>query len=149
MTHINNRSAFELAMEKERNNSDSHGYILIADLNNLKHVNDTYGHHYGDEAIKNTARLIHESFNEIGKCYRIGGDEFCVISSDANKDIINECLKTFHQAVKDIADTTSYPYSAATGYGAIDESGIDNGFKVVDSIMDANKVKSKKSRRTQ
>ncbi len=149
MTHINNRSAFELAMEKERNNSDSHGYILIADLNNLKHVNDTYGHHYGDEAIKNTARLIHESFNEIGKCYRIGGDEFCVIASDANKDIINECLKTFHQAVKDIADTTSYPYSVATGYGAIDESGIDNCFKVVDSIMYANKIKSKKSRRTQ
>lgn len=149
MTHINNRSAFELDMEQERNNTDSHGYILIADLNNLKHVNDTYGHRYGDEAIINTARLIQESFNKIGKCYRIGGDEFCVIANIVDKDIINECIKTFHQAVKDIAQTTNYPYSVATGYGAIDESGIDNCFKVVDSIMYENKIKSKKSRRTQ
>ena len=82
-------------------------YILIADLNNLKHINNT------------------------------------------SLDIINRCLKTFHQAVNDIAATTDYPYSVATGYGAIDESGIDNCFKAVDSIMYKNKIKSKKSRDNQ
>ncbi len=107
MTHINNRSAFELAMEKERLSVESHRYILIADLNNLKHINNT------------------------------------------SLDIINRCLKTFHQAVNDIADTTDYPYSVATGYDAIDESGIDNCFKAVDSIMYKNKIKSKKSRDNQ
>lgn len=149
MTHINNRSAFELAMEKERLSVESHRYILIADLNNLKHINDTYGHRFGDEAIKNTARLMHENFMEIGQCYRIGGDEFCVIINNTSLDIINRCLKTFHQAVNDIAATTDYPYSVATGYGAIDESGIDNCFKAVDSIMYKNKIKSKKSRDSQ
>ena len=149
MTHINNRSAFELAMEKERLSVESHRYILIADLNNLKHINDTYGHRFGDEAIKNTARLMHENFMEIGRCYRIGGDEFCVIINNTSLDIINRCLKTFHQAVNDIAATTDYPYSVATGYGAIDESGIDNCFKAVDSIMYKNKIKSKKSRDNQ
>lgn len=149
MTHINNRSAFELAMEKERLSVESHRYILIADLNNLKHINDTYGHRFGDEAIKNTARLMHENFMEIGQCYRIGGDEFCVIINNTSLDIINRCLKTFHQAVNDIAATTDYPYSVATGYGAIDESGIDNCFKAVDSIMYKNKIKSKKSRDNQ
>lgn len=149
MTHINNRSAFELAMEKERLSVESHRYILIADLNNLKHINDTYGHRFGDEAIKNTARIMHENFIGIGQCYRIGGDEFCVIINNTSLDIINRCLKTFHQAVNDIAATTDYPYSVATGYGAIDESGIDNCFKAVDSIMYKNKIKSKKSRDNQ
>ena len=44
MTKINNRSAFEVYMEKERNKPSSGGCIMIADLNNLKRINDTYGH---------------------------------------------------------------------------------------------------------
>ena len=46
---------------------------MIADLNNLKRINDTYGHRLGDEAIINTANLINDNFNDIGNCYRIGG----------------------------------------------------------------------------
>lgn len=57
------------------------GVVLIADLNNLKLINDTLGHQYGDEAIKLTADVLHSSFSDIGSCYRIGGDEFCVISN--------------------------------------------------------------------
>ena len=123
--------------------------VVFYDINGLHLINDTYGHRFGDEAIKNTARLMHENFMEIGQCYRIGGDEFCVIINNTSLDIINKCLKTFHQAVNNIAATTDYPYSVATGYGAIDESGIDNCFKAVDSIMYKNKIKSKKSRDNQ
>lgn len=147
MTMIHNRSAFEIAMENERKSHSAHGYLLIADLNNLKHVNDTYGHRFGDEAIKNTARLIHDSFDGVGECYRIGGDEFCVLAPEADKAALQRCLNAFENAVNRIAVTTSYPYSVATGYGAIDETGIDNCFKVVDSIMYENKIKSKKCRR--
>ena len=39
---------------------------MIADLNNLKRINDTYGHRLGDEAIINTANLINDNFNDIG-----------------------------------------------------------------------------------
>ena len=146
MTMVNNRSAFELAMENERTNSTEGGYILIADLNNLKNVNDNYGHRFGDEAIINTARLINDNFKKIGKCYRIGGDEFCVLALDTDKDTLINCLNNFHNAVNAMDTTTSYPYSVATGYGIIDDSGIDNCFKIVDAIMYANKVKSKKGR---
>ena len=146
MTKINNRSAFEVYMEKERNKPSSGGCIMIADLNNLKRINDTYGHRLGDEAIINTANLINDNFNDIGNCYRIGGDEFCVISNISDINILLRRIDNFLDDVKNIAADKHYPYSVATGYGIIDDSGIDQCFKVVDSKMYQNKRASKKGR---
>ena len=56
-------------------------YISI-DLNGLKRVNDTYGHVAGDELIRAAADCMKNSFNEYGKIYRIGGDEFAVIITE-------------------------------------------------------------------
>lgn len=146
MTKINNRSAFEIEMEKARHTNNARRYLLLADLNNLKNINDNYGHKYGDEAIINTANIMKESFSDIGKCYRIGGDEFCVITDNDDKDSLLKCLDNFLVAVSDIDKTTHYPYSVATGYEIIDENGIDNCFKIADARMYQNKKASKRSR---
>ena len=45
----------------------------MIDLNGLKQINDTYGHSAGDAAIIAAAESIQEVFQDIGKCYRIGG----------------------------------------------------------------------------
>ena len=49
------------------------------DLNQLKNINDTFGHHTGDELIIAAARCIEKAFGSMGTCYRIGGDEFCAV----------------------------------------------------------------------
>jgi len=53
--------------------------ILFFDVDGFKHVNDTYGHPYGDECLKTLAGLVMSVFGHQGHCYRFGGDEFCVI----------------------------------------------------------------------
>lgn len=55
--------------------------ILTFDLNYLKKCNDTLGHAMGDIYIRSAAQIIARVFEGQGKCYRIGGDEFCVIAN--------------------------------------------------------------------
>ena len=77
ITKINNRTAFNHDIEKLSNENE---YCIISmDLNNLKQVNDTKGHQAGDRYILNAANIIKDIFEQFGKCYRIGGDEFSVI----------------------------------------------------------------------
>lgn len=90
-TGIKNRSAFEKEMEKYlRDNNDA--VIVVVDLNNLKSINDKHGHKAGDEIIKCAAKIIEESFVGIGKTFRIGGDEFCVICKEISKEFLNVAL---------------------------------------------------------
>ena len=73
-------------------------------------------------------------------------DEFCVISNISDISILLRRIDNFLDDVKNIAADKHYPYSVATGYGIIDDSGIDQCFKVVDSKMYQNKRASKKGR---
>ena len=70
----------------------------------------------------------------------------CVISNISDINILLRRIDNFLDDVKNIAADKHYPYSVATGYGIIDDSGIDQCFKVVDSKMYQNKKASKKGR---
>ena len=77
MTGIYNRNAYDYYV---RNEKQFAGYMIVTfDLNNLKQCNDHYGHRAGDAYLVNAARIIEDNFERYGKCYRIGGDEFCCI----------------------------------------------------------------------
>ena len=82
MTGMENRAAF---MEQQRKTEGMAGlsYILF-DINDLKRINDQYGHREGDRLITSAAACIKDVFGERGKCYRIGGDEFMVIVQDSS-----------------------------------------------------------------
>lgn len=54
--------------------------VFSIDANGLKEVNDEHGHDAGDELLRGAAECIMEVFDRHGSCYRIGGDEFVVIS---------------------------------------------------------------------
>ena len=58
---------------------DGNVYIVYADLDNLKKINDKYGHSYGDTAIKALADALKDTFDEDEIKIRMGGDEFIVI----------------------------------------------------------------------
>ena len=82
LTGLYNRRGFLTFAEqhlKIANRMKSKIYMLYADLDNLKRINDTLGHQEGDEALKETARLLEETFRESDIVSRIGGDEFVVM----------------------------------------------------------------------
>lgn len=81
LTGIKNSTAYTEAIEvlnKEINLGNPEFGVLVADINNLKKTNDTYGHDIGNELIIHTAKILTDTF-KTSSTYRIGGDEFVVI----------------------------------------------------------------------
>lgn len=79
MTMLSNRNAYELRLQELMDKPPRELNYIIFDIDGMKHINDTYGHNMGDQVISLVARCIFEVFGDLGDCYRIGGDEFCVI----------------------------------------------------------------------
>lgn len=69
--------------------------LILADIDEFKHVNDTYGHSMGDEVIKRVANQLKSTFREIDYVCRVGGDEFAIIVvdvSESQKSFVDERL---------------------------------------------------------
>lgn len=73
---------------------------IMIDIDFFKKVNDSHGHDMGDTVLQNFANLLTSSFNENEIVARIGGEEFCVLSENAQKDAIIEKVETFRQLVE-------------------------------------------------
>lgn len=59
-------------------------YLIFVDIDSLKKINDFYGHEYGDDAIKQTAEILKNTFRKSDIIARIGGDEFVVCTTVDN-----------------------------------------------------------------
>ncbi len=64
--------------------------VIMIDLDGFKKINDTYGHHYGDQVLTEVAHVIHASFDHKTIVSRYGGDEFIVVTPIAT---LNELYK--------------------------------------------------------
>ncbi len=67
--------------------------VVMFDLNFLKKCNDTYGHEKGDAYIQLGATALQLAFGTEAKCYRIGGDEFCVIVQNWEKEAVENAIR--------------------------------------------------------
>lgn len=123
LTNIGNRAAFSkelMSYAKEKSAA-----CMVADVNNLKLCNDRYGHKEGDRIIKDAAECISEAFKGIGKCFRIGGDEFCVLMPEGDESKIKEALEKVKHIAEKKSEHRIMPLSVACGYAmreSIDES---------------------------
>lgn len=101
MTGLLNRTSFNemLVSMDSVENAGIEYTLVIFDLNFLKKVNDTMGHFAGDTVIKGAAAAISKAFSSLGKCYRIGGDEFSVIMENVNKNSIASAMSVLESEV--------------------------------------------------
>ena len=97
LTGARNRRAFD--SYKANLLSDKDYALVVFDINGLKPVNDHLGHEQGDKLIMETADVLIASFFDVGKAYRIGGDEFCVICDDKSEEQIKEALGNVEQNI--------------------------------------------------
>ena len=82
LTGLANRRAFATVGEQLLRVAERAGdsvLVVYADLDGMKTINDRQGHAAGDEALRQAARLLRETFREADLVARIGGDEFCVL----------------------------------------------------------------------
>lgn len=156
LTGLSNRTAFKEDLEK-RMGTDKTGkrekilptVVFMFDLNDLKKCNDTYGHDYGDQYIKMAADALKKIFTQEGKCYRIGGDEFCAWAPYISLDEINEKL---HLLEKEIQELNNKEFvvtvSIAVGYAIYEEAedggGLYSTMKRADAMMYERKQEYKK-----
>jgi diguanylate cyclase (GGDEF)-like protein len=78
---LNHKTFYEI-LEKELWRSRRYGgniSLIMVDVDNLKNINDAYGHRAGDKAIRQISRKIKECIRQIDTAARYGGDEFAVI----------------------------------------------------------------------
>lgn len=118
LTLIGNRAAFE---EKVTNVDNEIAklksvWCISIDLNNLKVVNDTKGHKYGDQLIVGLSNILKAVFENAGYCYRIGGDEFTVIIYNMNKDKIVNLINNLYMKTSEYNEKSNIKISFAIGY---------------------------------
>jgi two-component system chemotaxis response regulator CheY len=89
LTGIPNRRALEELAAREFAAAARHGYaawVVIADIDRFKSINDTYGHDAGDEVLKTTARVLKTSFRQSDCVGRLGGEEFVLLLTHADAE---------------------------------------------------------------
>lgn len=118
LTGILNRFAYEEALREADLSEDF--VVFSIDINGLKNTNDTLGHKAGDELIKGAANVISETFKDIGKVYRIGGDEFMVLTHVEQKRI-NRYLQNLDKRVTEWHGREVPHMSLSTGYATMKE----------------------------
>ena len=143
MTQINNRTAFEQKIHNMRQKDIVEPtYFCLVDMNNLKKINDTYGHTAGDNAIIEIAKTLTECFGE-AECYRIGGDEFCIIAEGIHEKQIQEACDKVQAKLNEKSRNLAYDVIIAMGYSKVEQGNLDECYNKADALMYENKKKLK------
>ena len=88
LTGCNNRRAYEEKIKELSSKKIDDDFVYVsADLNGLKHINDTKGHVAGDEMICGATYCLKNGFGPYGSLYRTGGDEFAALISAKEEDL--------------------------------------------------------------
>ena len=126
-------------------------FVCVADLNGLKHLNDTYGHAAGDEAIRVVSGELTSAAPSGGKTVRIGGDEFislAVTGSDCDVDSMKERIEKVTKRHNQIVGKP-YPIEMSTGIYKFKIAGkvdIYDAMNNADRLLYDEKIRKKKGR---
>ncbi|MCP5465099.1 MAG: diguanylate cyclase [Thermotogae bacterium] len=123
--------------------------IAFADLNNLKKVNDNYGHEQGDKYITDFCDILKENVREEDYICRMGGDEFLLIFPECSEEFLKNVIwKRIDEKIKNKESNEIFKLSVSVGFAEYnDETGMssDELIAVADSRMYADKAAYKKS----
>ncbi len=119
MTKLRNRTAFEKQLDLI-NFYRKETTIIIFDLNNLKTINDEYGHSKGDQILIYVAGILKDTFESEGVGYRIGGDEMCILTTSPINHVLLFKIKSLHEKIEQCTNELGISISIAVGYARTD-----------------------------
>lgn len=111
LTNALNRNAFMDVLSQFRPGQYASAGIIYIDINGMKEINDFYGHHQGDKILITTVAKVFNLFKP-DELFRIGGDEFVIITYDLTE---TDFYEKFNLLRNVFCEKTNLPFSIATG----------------------------------
>ncbi len=106
LTSIYNKRGFEIFSKHHFTNSKLYGhklFLLILDIDNFKHINDSFGHSFGDAVLCKFTEVISKNIRERDMFFRIGGEEFVILLIDIDL----KTAETVAERLRRVIETTS------------------------------------------
>lgn len=122
LTGLYNRRGFTTLAEQQLKvaRHTERGVILVyADLDRLKHINDTFGHQEGDRALVHAAELLERTFRASDILARIGGDEFAALAVRGSTEGIDAIPSRLQKAVSEFNVQHTLPYELSISVGSM------------------------------
>ena len=113
--------------------------LCFVDINDLKYVNDTYGHLEGDELIKTVCTVMKQVVKETDTISRLGGDEFLLVMPDCGKDAAEEVWQRIQSRFVAYNNEAEKPYLLSASHGIV-EYRWDSGLGVKDLLNAADEI---------
>ena len=123
--------------------------IAIIDIDDFKSVNDTYGHMFGDEVLRDVAGILKNTVGRNGLCGRIGGDEMFIVMEHLEDD---ESIRTVFRTIKnnvswlyhnDPRNINKITCSIGAAFYPDDAKDLDTLFSIADKMLYLAKEKGK------
>lgn len=134
VTGIHNKKSLEKKLLELNDRATTFGVgVMMFDLNNLKHVNDTYGHEKGDEFIQAFAYCLTRILDEHSFLARYGGDEFIIIQENTTPEELKHMDLHLSTLVQEYNTRASMPLSYAVGF----EVSYRNHYFLMDDLINA------------
>lgn len=144
LTGLKNKNSFSVDMHNiEEGNTGRYGIITI-DLNGLKHINDTRGHQAGDMYIQRASKILKAAMagtDFVG--YRVGGDEFSIISKDKSLEEINDMVLLIEKKTEESNVNNGMILTMSIGFAKFDKDR-DRNFSMTIERSDAMMYENKR-----
>lgn len=143
-----NKKSIEMFNRAKEENLDM--FVLLSDMNNLKIINDTFGHICGDECIIALAKVLIASCTGNERCFRFGGDEFVILGiGEYNAESVERLANSIETRINNYnnAIDEQFKISVSIGYSyksVKNVKSVDSIIASADELMFINKHKYKK-----
>lgn len=119
MTGLYNRFGYMNQAQAYMQKYDGNVYLFYMDMDNLKVINDRYGHAVGDKAIKGVAYAIRKVFADNSVCVRMGGDEFLVMKYCKSEEEVKQKIDKMNGAMEEYGAKNNLPLPIAVSVGYV------------------------------
>jgi diguanylate cyclase (GGDEF)-like protein len=140
LTEALNRHAFHSLLSRDEGGGESatDGCVAVIDIDNLKQINDRFGHSVGDKAIRAVARAVRSIIRADDMLFRWGGDEFLVLMFKLREEDASQRMRSLNEILKENSERlTSSPVTISVSAGVC---GFDSLSQLGDSIDSADQA---------
>lgn len=111
--------------------------VILLDINEFKHINDTQGHNAGDAAIIDFSEILIKSVDKYGEVIRYAGDEFVIVLNSSNADDVENIISSIKNSLKEFKSADPYYYVLSASFGWARYNALESSLN--DTITEADK----------